>query len=115
MSTLFITVDRGTYIRVVCGVQLQVYRRLNQYWIRRFCNSRIALGCNYHDCESCFRTAIEYWEAFPFDQVCIRNFCANSVAEVLFNVKNITFGYGKPEWGADPESMYLIVNLGNKV
>ena len=105
---LGLSVDADTFARVKSGEQSEVYASFGSASIRRYCSARVAGGCRHRDCRSCFQRSIDDWTAYPYESVRV----SWRYRSILFSLREIRYGYGRPAWGADPEAMYFVFKLG---
>ncbi len=77
------------------------YRAITQYWSRIFTNGKIKIkGRFYH----------------PTDVVvCFSNGYAKVRPQKKFKIKGLKVGFGNPHWGADGNTQYFIIQIGERI
>lgn len=87
------------------GEKKEEYREIKPYWIKRFCERKI---CRVDMCDlpdvACF---VLKWDKVQFSY-------GYTSRTMIFTIKSIRRGIGRPEWGA-PEKEVFIIELGDKI
>ena len=77
------------------------YREITTYWSRVFTNGHIKIkGKCYHPTDVNVRFSNGYAKERP---------------QKTFEIKFLTVGLGKYEWGADPGKQYFILTIGKRI
>jgi hypothetical protein len=85
---------------IACGEKKEEYREIKPYWGRLFQTGIKIKGRNYH----------------PSDVViCFSNGYAKDRKQMLFKCKNLATRTGRPEWGAEPNQIYYVLLLGERL
>ena len=106
---------------IASGEKKEEYREIKAYWADRF---------TYHEhheritCVNSLEDEIyaDNHRAIPtgvfkqmFDIVEFRNGYARNAPKMLFKFDGLSYGYGNPEWGAEPGKKYFVIKLGEKL
>lgn len=80
---------------IVSGEKKEEYRDVTEYWAKRFLSHKTVLN--------------------PFFFVRFRHGYATDAPEIIFQCMDITIKEGKLGWGAEPETKYFVITLGEKI
>lgn len=101
------------------GEKPEEYREYKSYWINRLCDGIESEDhcqtCNYLH-EVCAASCIEDDGKDPcqrFTHVRFRR--GYTKTTMLFEIKNITIGFGNPKWGAPKDRKVFIIKLGKRI
>lgn len=108
MISVHRSVSREAFARIAKGKQTEVYHKFTPRFIRTFCSKRNIEGCKSSDCYHCWRYSVEDWTAYPYNSITLHNGKNKMTCEVT----EVRWGYGRPAWGCDPESLYFVFKLG---
>lgn len=99
MTTLHLNLVKK-WFDIIGDPKTEEYRAITPYWSRVF-NFGIWIKGKCYD---------------PKDVVvCFSNGYAKDRPQKMFKVRGLRIGYGKPEWGADPNTEYFILSIGRRV
>lgn len=104
------------------GIKTEDYREINPYWYSRLCLYR-----GEHKTQKWWKEYFEYH--FSIDQesrTSFKSFKTNKMTLgypkqtdteriIEFEHKGIEIGYGKEEWGAEPNKLYFIIKHGKQL
>lgn len=113
-KTLHLVLKRKWWDMIASGVKTEEYREIKHHWIKLLCYQNKQEGCKHSaSCEACLYCALESGEymCYPYDYVCFH--LGYTKTTMTFEVKDIFFGKGKPEWGAPSEDVFII-KLGKR-
>ena len=113
MAELTLILKSKWYDMIARGEKLEEYREIKPYWIKRLCFSALTRECmeKQTECTECFSNAAacDGYICYPFTHV---RFCYGYTKRTMLReVESITYGYGKPEWGAPKGRMVFIIKL----
>ncbi len=91
---LHLTLKKKWFDMIDSGEKKEEYREINQYWEDR-------LG---EDANGKFHDVVEF-----------RNGYQKEARRMRFIIEDITNDYGKIEWGADPDKVYFVIKLGERI
>ena len=111
MRTLHLTLKKEWYEKIERGEKLEEYREIKPYWIKRLCFYHKQEGCLENDCKECFNDALCdcCYTCYPFEEVCFH--FGYTKRTMRFKIESITYGFGRPEWGAPKGKMVFIIKL----
>ena len=97
------------YEMIESGVKTEEYREIKPYWKQRLLMYGDVWGDNSLVVDTCNKGFLlfEEYDAVKFSY-------GYTKRTMTFEIKEITIGKGKPEWGAPKEEVFII-KLGNKV
>lgn len=114
---MVLTLKKKWYDMIASGEKTEEYREIKSYWCKRLLNCGMACGgwslngeavcpvCRHLDFKP-IRT-VTFTLGYPK---------ANDPARrMTFAVKDICFGEGRPEWGAEEETQYFVIKLGERI
>ncbi len=118
MKILYLPVKKEWFEMERSGVKPEEYRNITPYWVKRIMKNcpiswQIAMDISIETKDFSFFfgktfdgfTHVELSSGYPMKGDVSRR--------ILFEIKEIVLGKGKPEWGAPAEDVF-IVRLGNK-
>lgn len=91
MTIIHLVLKGKWYDMIQSGEKKEEYREYKPYWIKRFNKPH-----------------------YQIDHVIFHRGYTNK-RTMLFRVKFIGRGNGRPEWGAEPDKEYLVIRLGEKI
>ena len=91
MKTLNLTLKKKWFDMILSGEKTTEYREVKQYWIDRIGDATKIIN---------------------FDTVTFINGYGDSRPRIVLKLKSITMGTGKKEWGAEPNTYYFCIDLG---
>lgn len=105
MKILDLPLKKEWYDMIESGVKPEEYREIKPYWCERLLGMKIAsFSCRYG-----------YQSCNPKGFTHIRFRYGYTKRTMLFELKGITIGKGKTEWGAPNDRGVFILKLGNKI
>lgn len=103
-STLHLVLKRRWWNMIASGEKTEEYRDIKDFYINRMCKNN---GGNSQSVKQGERGLIQY------EEVCFQlGFTKRSMT---FKIKEISIGYGRPEWGAEPNKEYFVIHIGEKI
>lgn len=114
MKILYFPLKAKYYKMIERGEKREEYREIRSYWLNRLRDkARTCVDKKICRCK-CTR---ECWEIDrcgfePFDAVCFSY--GYTKRRMLWECKGITFGQGRPEWGA-PDYETFIIKFGKRI
>jgi hypothetical protein len=102
--TLHLILKKEWFDMILSGEKKEEYRNITPHWESRFIDSHLQTQL---DTEPGMQVA---WK--EFDTVTFSNGYTKARRQMIVNLKDITFGYGNPEWGATPKKQYFVLTLG---
>ena len=87
MNILHLTLKKKWFDLILSGKKTEEYREIKPYWEKRL------MGKTY-------------------DHVIFRNGYAANAPQFTIELKSITQGIGKSEWGAEEGKIYFVLSLG---
>lgn len=137
MRILHLVLTGKWYDMIASGEKTEEYREIKQFFIKRFCQVRLATPKEDYDgdsndcyasdnldlCKECiecnFGSIQDWWENNQecdtkpiYDEVCFHR--GYTKTSMLFKIDDITIGKGKEEWGAPKEPVFII-KLGKRL
>ena len=120
MANLQLSLKKQWFDLTKSGIKTEDYREITPYWAKRFLkyNGRV-MSTNFW---ASLLIGKEFIEMF-FEDISFVNFDSNIMTlgspkstdtdRILkLEHKGIEIGYGKPEWGAEPNKLYFIIKHG---
>ena len=120
MANLQLSLKKQWFDLTKSGIKTEDYREITPYWAKRFLkyNGKV-MSTNFW---ASLLIGKEFIEMF-FEDISFVNFDSNIMTlgypkstdtdRILkFEHKGIEIGYGKPEWGAEPNKLYFIIKHG---
>lgn len=106
MKTLHLPIKKKWFDMIFLGTKTEEYREVSKHWITRLLKEDIAkrIGC------LCFGISQRLYK--EFDQVKFVNGYAKDSDWFIIELKRISFGEGKEEWGAEKGITYFKIELG---
>ena len=117
MANLQLSLKRNWFEMTKSGVKTEDYREINQYWWKRLVQ-----------CGECYRNQSDSlndilaptaeWKmimAKKFDcNVMTLGYPKSTDTDRILKLKHkgIEIGYGRPEWGAEPNKLYFVIKHG---
>lgn len=122
MKTLQLSLKTKWFEMTKEGVKTEDYREVTPYWY-----SRLFLYRGEHKTQKWWKEYFEYY--FSIDQESKTSFknlslnkmtlgypkSTNTERIIEFEHKGIEIGYGKEEWGAEPNKLYFIIKHGKQL
>ena len=99
-AVLHLNLTKKWFDMIEAGEKKEEYREIKPFWNRVFsCYIKIK-GRNYH----------------PTDVlICFSNGYSKNRRQMFVRCKYVKPGFGKPEWGAEPNKQYHVLSLGDVV
>ena len=122
-----LVLKRRWFQMIQSGEKTEEYREITPYWIKRlFCNRvhspRHIFRINDREAAyfakvpSALATAIDAGLIVPSTEAAIfYEGYAKDRPQVAHLIQGIKVGTGRPEWGAEPEKEYLVIQLGERI
>ena len=111
-NTLKLVLTHKWYDMIESGVKTEEYRELSQHWAKRFATPVLWAmkayiqpyfceidGVGYKLCRNKY-THVQFQRAYP-----------KNPPRMTKGIKSIRIGTGKPEWGAEPNKLYFVIEL----
>lgn len=95
---LTLPIKKKWFDMILSGEKKEEYREIKPYWFIRFKNE---FGCIYDE-----NLVIHLGKG----RVIFKNGYQKNAPKIMCKV-DITTGYGKPEWGAEPSKMYYVLEI----
>lgn len=99
MKTLHLNLKKKWFDMILSGEKTEEYREIKPYWEKRLFHKLYPKIMQFRD----------------YDYVVFSNGYSKTARKMKFKVSEITAGFGKEEWGAEPEKSYFIIKLGECV
>lgn len=98
---LHLNLKKKWFDMIESGEKREEYREYKTYYHRLFVNGYVKIkGKIYH----------------PSDVIiCFSNGYAKTRRQMLFNLKLVYHGHGKPQWGAEKGKDYYVILLGERI
>jgi hypothetical protein len=125
MANLQLSLKRNWFEMTKSGVKTEDYREINPYWYNRLfeCGHpsklvRQAACDNFRNENSATNWNFKNGYYFKFKQfelnVMTLGYPKSTDTERILKLehKGIEIGYGKPEWGAEPNKLYFVIKHG---
>lgn len=113
MKLLHLPLKAEWYRMIESGVKTEEYRSEKPYWRKRLMRcAKFFDWCNDGgSCQTC--SAYKKNQFRDYTHVCFRY--GYTSRTMTFEIKDITIGMGKYEWGAPTERNVFIIKLGNRI
>ena len=105
---------------IASGEKMEEYREVCHYWARRLLNEQYrwyTMNTDYpKDFLGWIREHLEHREDIqfrPFKKVCFHLGYTNTT--MTFRIGYFILSTGKEEWGAEPNKMYFVIKLGERI
>lgn len=99
------------YEMIESGIKKEEYREIKSYWIKRLCYTKG--NCDWGG--YCKLSNCSIRKGRQSDYTHIRFRYGYTKRTMLFELKGITIGKGKTEWGAPEDKEVFILKLGDKI
>lgn len=110
LKILDLPLKKEWYEMIESGVKTEEYREMKPHWIKRLCHSKGNCDwggfCAFSNCTR---------KGVSTDYTHVRFRYGYTKRTMLFELKGITIGKGKTEWGAPNDRDVFILKLGNKI
>lgn len=104
MKILKLTLKRKWYDLIILGEKLEEYREIKPYWEKR-------LITPYQSEDGDFEPHFVDFE--HFDAIQFTNGYAKNSPSFTIECKGIEIAQGRQDWGAEPDTQYFVIKLGN--
>lgn len=112
MKILHLTLKKKWFDMIYSGEKKEEYREIKSYWIKRLIDEMFSWDCatkkdieqHYEACRNGFFK--------KFDRVIFKNGYSRNAPSVTVELKGIAIGLGMKSWGAEPDTEYFILQLG---
>jgi len=118
MKALHLTLKKKWFDMIASGDKKEEYREIKPYWISRLVD-KIGVPRKW-EVEEGFAFKLKGVEPLcsmesgqPYDCVEFRNGYSKDAPRIRLEIRDITQGYGKEEWGAEYGKPYFVIKLGN--
>lgn len=113
MKILYLPLKAKYYRMIESGVKPEEYRSDKPYWRKRLlrCYKSIDWCDDGVSCQTC--SVYQKKQFRDYTHVCFRY--GYTSRTMTFEIKDITIGMGKYEWGAPTERKVFIIKLGNRI
>ena len=113
-KTLDLPLKAKWYDMIEAGIKTEEYREIKLYWIRRLCwhNKYEEVKCPANYCSQCYHDGRCVNGNYVFcDYTHVRFRYGYTKRTMLREIKNITLGYGNPDWGAPKDKQVFIIKF----
>ena len=121
MANLQLSLKRNWFEMTKSGVKTEDYREINHYWIKRLMTKKY--NNIYQNEQEAIDGIIKHIDpnylvknhSKKFDcNVMTLGYPKSTDTERILKLehKGIEIGYGKPEWGAEPNKLYFVIKHG---
>lgn len=104
---LFLILKTGWYNLIEDLIKPEEYRVQSLYWEKRLCISAVA--------KEIMGQYIYRYQFKPFKTVTFQLGYAKDARRMTFEFKGIEVREGNPEWGAEADTQYFVIILGNRI
>ena len=105
LKTLHLSLKKQWFDMILNGGKKEEYRETINHWRVRFCESSV-----WQEVDGVMRLDVDSWK--HFDVIHFTNGYGDDKPQMWVELKGITVGRGKPEWGAPADSDVFILQLG---
>lgn len=114
-DTLRLTLKKKWFDMIALGEKKEEYRDIKPYWVSRLVNElrESEEGKDFSFEHTGFWWTMQTPQAY--DVVKFTNGYGSHRPSITFKIRDITNGYGKEEWGAEPFKHYFIIKLGERL
>ena len=120
MANLQLSLKRNWFEMTKSGIKTEDYRQINEYWMKRLFTKETfeeylsAKSSGGNDFESgTFHIAFANFKKFDSNIMTLVYPKSTDSDRILkLEHKGIEIGYGRPEWGAEPNKLYFIIKHG---
>lgn len=96
---------------IEAGIKQEEYREIKRYWVKRLCDeNKGSLGGLLMDSHKVTAYTAKDYTHVRFAR---GGHFHSSIPQMTLELKEITIGTGKQEWGAEPGKEYFVIKLGN--
>lgn len=114
MKILHLPLKKEWYEMIESGIKTEEYREVKPHWIKRLCDNWVCgdryIDCLNNCCMNCIQTKLYNFHKFNL----VKFSYGYTKRTMTFEIKDISIGKGKPEWGA-PEEDVFIIKLGERI
>ena len=114
MANLQLSLKKQWFDMTKSGVKTEDYREITPYWVRRLVKSFSNYSNLIHQPHLLLagRSSVEF-KTFDLNIMTLGYPKSTDTDRILkLEHKGIEIGYGKPEWGAEPNKLYFIIKHG---
>lgn len=90
MIILYLTLKKKWFDMIASGEKTEEYREIKPYWNKRLFNRKI--------------NVVEFSNGY-----------GNFVPKMMYHIIDVKIGTGNPSWGAEPNKLYYVIKLGDKI
>ena len=109
MKTLHLVLKANWYDMIDRGEKKEEYREIKPYWTKRL--------TDYNNIHEWFRDIskrkFDISIPYTYPYVCFHK--GYTSVNMIFEIKSIDIGQGKPEWGAPADRNVFIIKLGKRI
>lgn len=124
MKILHLSLKKEFYTLIESGIKTEEYREIKPYWVKRLCPCTHVCS-NGHWSEAYYRCVMNckalhnHMNYYRFEKrigafTRVKFSYGYTNRTMTFEIKEITIGKGKPEWGAPKEDVFII-KLGERI
>ena len=121
MANLQLSLKRNWFEMTKSGIKTEDYREINHYWIKRLMTKKY--NNIYQNKQEAIDGIIKHIDpnylvknhSKKFDSnIMTLGYPKSTATERILRLehKGIEIGYGKPEWGAEPNKLYFVIKHG---
>lgn len=123
-KVLHLTLKKKWFDMILSGEKKEEYREIKKYWFKRlvYQPELVFKYCTGYDLEEDLflnegldhiaRNKVSMVGFMPFYAICFRHGYAKDAREILVKCKGIQIGFGMLTWGAEKDTNYFIIQLG---
>lgn len=118
MKTLTLPLKKKWFDMIASGEKKEEYRKLTLYWQKRLLRCGIARNGNCLLAGKVVYPACRHLEYTNYDAVTFTlgyPRADDASRRMTFTLKDICFGEGKEEWGAEAGTVYFVIKLGERL
>ena len=118
MANLQLSLKKQWFDLTKSGIKTEDYRELNEYWTKRLMNTKIDWSTPKEICDQIVSdfnngTCTPLFKKFDSNIMTLGYPKSTDSERILkFEHKGIEIGYGRHEWGAEPNKLYFIIKHG---
>jgi|TARA_B110000091_G_scaffold170017_1_gene182490 hypothetical protein len=124
---LYLTLKKNWFDMISNGIKHEEYREIKSYWATRLLVSQDGKKLNKIDsediCEALKYAYNDSWDddllntdgIVNYDKIVFKNGYSKDAPTLVFGYKGIIVGRGKLQWGAEKNSIYFKLQLGEKL
>ena len=118
MANLQLSLKKQWFDMTKAGIKTEDYREINEYWTKRLTITKIDWDTPKEICEQIVSnfydgTYTHLFKKFDLNIMTLGYPKSTDTDRILkLEHKGIEVGYGRPEWGAEPNKLYFVIKHG---